>query len=181
MKEYSTKDISNIVGIATPTVRKYAQALEKEGYVFTRNENGFRIFVDEDIEILQQMKQMSNESGMNIVHIASTLINQRKQNPVDTIQNESEVATPVKSEEKEEEVLNIDRIDKKYDALLKEIQELKQLVREQQAYIDERLEKRDQMIIQSIRSLQEQRQALLEASTSKEKKGFFARLFSKRL
>ncbi|MDE3841221.1 hypothetical protein C0966_18400 (plasmid) [Bacillus methanolicus] len=181
MKEYSTKDISNIVGIATPTVRKYAQALEKEGYVFTRNENGFRIFVDEDIEILQQMKQMSNESGMNIVRIASTLINQRKQNQVDTIQNESEVATPVKSEAKEEEILNIDRIDKKYEALLKEIQELKQLVREQQAYIDERLEKRDQMITQSIRSLQEQRQALLEASTSKEKRGFFARLFAKRL
>ncbi|EIJ77613.1 hypothetical protein PB1_17498 (plasmid) [Bacillus methanolicus PB1] len=181
MKEYSTKDISNIVGIATPTVRKYAQALEKEGYIFIRNENGFRIFVDEDIEILQQMKQMSNESGMNIVHIASILINQRKQNLVDTIQNESEVTTSVKSEVKEAESLNIDRIDKKYDMLLKEVQELKQLVREQQAYIDERLEKRDQMITQSIRSLQEQRQALLEASTSKEKKGFFARLFSKRL
>lgn len=181
MKEYSTKDISNIVGIATPTVRKYAQALEKEGYIFTKNENGFRIFVDEDIEIFQQMKQMSNESGMNIVHIASTLINQRKQNPVDTIQNESKVATPVKSEAKEEKIIDINRIDKRYNTLLKEIQELKQLVREQQAYIDERLEKRDQMITQSIRLLQEQRQALLEASTSKEKKGFFARLFSKKL
>jgi hypothetical protein len=35
--------------------------------------------------------------------------------------------------------------------------------------------------MESIRSLQEQKQALLEASPTKEKKGFFARLFSKKL
>jgi len=53
MKEYSTKDIANIVGIATPTVRKYAQALEKAGYTFIKNDQGFRIFSDKDIQIFE--------------------------------------------------------------------------------------------------------------------------------
>jgi DNA-binding transcriptional MerR regulator len=180
MKEYSTKDIANIVGIASPTVRKYAQALEKEGYTFIKNENGFRIFTDNDIQIFEQMKQMSNESGMNVYRIASILVNQQTQNETNTIHSESEVATPARNKSEKETLSDIERIDRRYESLLKEIQELKEMMMLQQKYIDERLEKRDEILMQSIRSLQEQKQTLLEASTTKEKKGFFARLFSKK-
>jgi DNA-binding transcriptional MerR regulator len=186
MKEYSTKDIANIVSIAAPTVRKYAQVLEKAGYVFTKNENGFRVFTDSDIEIFEQMKSMSNESGMNVERIALILVNQRKQKESDTIQSKLESATLVENEAKKAEISDIERDSIRYEALMKEIQELKQIVVSQQRYIDERLsriekrsEERDRRWMEYVR---EQQQAKLETSTStedkKKRRGILKRLFS---
>ncbi|MBW9219806.1 hypothetical protein CI793_12300 [Anoxybacillus ayderensis] len=186
MKEYSTKDIANIVSIAAPTVRKYAQALEKAGYTFTKNEQGFRIFIESDIEIFERMKEMSSDTGMTVDRIASMLVNQRKQKESDTIQSKSESATLVENEAKKAEISDIERDSIRYEALMKEIQELKQIVVSQQKYIDERLSKiekhsveRDRMWMEYIR---EQQQAKLETATTTEDKkkrvGILKRLFS---
>ncbi|GAJ40293.1 MULTISPECIES: DUF3967 domain-containing protein [Anoxybacillaceae] len=169
MKEYSTKDIANIVGIATPTVRKYAQTLEKAGYTFIKNDQGFRIFTDKDIQIFERMKEMSNDTGMPVDRIASMLVNEQKNEVSDTIRIESEVATPLENELKIIDESDIDRIDRQYEALLKEIQELKQMVIAQQKYIDERLNKRDEMLLKSIRALQEQKRAMIEGTQKQEK------------
>lgn len=50
---------------------------------------------------------------------------------------------------------------------------------QQQRYIDEKLEKRDQLLMESIRVSQEEKRALIEmaASSNEKKKGFFTRLF----
>lgn len=48
---YSTKEVAEKVGIATPTVRKYSQILEKNGYEFLK-EGDRRIFVQSDIDAL---------------------------------------------------------------------------------------------------------------------------------
>ncbi|ATO39210.1 hypothetical protein GTID1_18285 (plasmid) [Geobacillus thermodenitrificans] len=169
MKEYSTKDIANIVGIATPTVRKYSQALEKAGYTFIKNDQGFRIFTDKDIQIFERMKEMSNDTGMPVDRIASMLVNEQKNEVSDTIRIESEVATPLENELKIIDESDIDRIDRQYEALLKEIQELKQMVIAQQKYIDERLNKRDEMLLKSIRALQEQKRTMIEETQKQEK------------
>ncbi|KMY61956.1 hypothetical protein AA904_06555 [Geobacillus stearothermophilus] len=169
MKEYSTKDIANIVGIATPTVRKYAQALEKAGYTFIKNDQGFRIFTDKDIQIFERIKEMSNDTGMPVDRIASMLVSEQKNDASDPIRIESEVATPLENELKIIDKSDIDRIDRQYEALLKEIEELKQIVIAQQKYIDERLNKRDELLLQSIRALQEQKSAMIEGTQKQEK------------
>ncbi|WP_255211292.1 DUF3967 domain-containing protein [Geobacillus zalihae] len=169
MKEYSTKDIANIVGIATPTVRKYAQALEKAGYTFIKNDQGFRIFTDKDIQIFERMKEMSNDTGMPVDRIASMLVSEQKNDASDPIRIESEVATLLENELKMIDESDIGRIDRQYEALLKEIQELKQIVIAQQKYIDERLNKRDELLLQSIRALQEQKRAMIEGTQKQEK------------
>ena len=169
MKEYSTKDIANIVGIATPTVRKYAQALEKAGYTFIKNDQGFRIFTDKDIQIFERMKEMSNDTGMPVDRIASMLVSEQKNDASDPIRIESEVATPLENELKMIDESDIGRIDRQYEALLKEIQELKQIVIAQQKYIDERLNTRDELLLQSIRALQEQKRAMIEGTQKQEK------------
>ena len=56
-KEYSTKDIANMVDIAESTVRKYAQALEKAGYRFRKTENGSRIYTDNDVFVFKEVNQ----------------------------------------------------------------------------------------------------------------------------
>lgn len=169
MKEYSTKDIANIVGIATPTVRKYAQALEKAGYTFIKNDQGFRIFSDNDVQIFERIKEMSNDTGMPVDRIASMLVSEQKNDASDPIRIESEVATPLENELKMIDESDIGRIDRQYEALLKEIQELKQMLIAQQKYIDERLNTRDELLLQSIRALQEQKRAMIEGTQKQEK------------
>ncbi|MCC3359593.1 hypothetical protein [Bacillus sp. REN16] len=48
---FSTKEVAEKVGIATPTVRKYGQILEHNGYEFLKDGDR-RIFVHSDIEVL---------------------------------------------------------------------------------------------------------------------------------
>ncbi|MEY2195873.1 hypothetical protein AB7942_24530 [Neobacillus sp. BF23-41] len=48
---FSSKEAAEEVGIATPTVRKYGQILERNGYEFFKN-GDWRIFVQSDIEAL---------------------------------------------------------------------------------------------------------------------------------
>jgi DNA-binding transcriptional regulator YhcF (GntR family) len=48
---FSTKEVAEEVGIATPTVRKYGQILERNGYEFLKDGDR-RIFVQSDIQAL---------------------------------------------------------------------------------------------------------------------------------
>jgi DNA-binding MurR/RpiR family transcriptional regulator len=50
-RSFSTKEVAAQVGIATPTVRKYGQILERNGYEFFKDAER-RIFVQSDIEAL---------------------------------------------------------------------------------------------------------------------------------
>lgn len=50
-RSFSSKEVAEEAGIATPTVRKYGQILERNGYVFLK-EGDRRIFVQSDIESL---------------------------------------------------------------------------------------------------------------------------------
>ncbi len=50
-RAFSSKEVAEEVGIATPTVRKYSQILERNGYEFLKDGDR-RIFVQSDIEAL---------------------------------------------------------------------------------------------------------------------------------
>jgi DNA-binding transcriptional regulator YhcF (GntR family) len=50
-RAFSSKEVAQEVGIATPTVRKYGQILERNGYEFLKDGDR-RIFVQSDIESL---------------------------------------------------------------------------------------------------------------------------------
>lgn len=50
-RSYTSKEVAEEAGIATPTVRKYGQILERSGYEFLK-EGDRRIFVQSDIEAL---------------------------------------------------------------------------------------------------------------------------------
>ncbi|WP_339147971.1 MULTISPECIES: hypothetical protein [unclassified Sutcliffiella] len=54
-RAYSTKEVAEEVGIATPTVRKYGQILERNGYEFLKDGDR-RIFVESDIDALVALR-----------------------------------------------------------------------------------------------------------------------------
>ncbi|MCD7036447.1 hypothetical protein LRR81_19550 [Metabacillus sp. GX 13764] len=54
-RAYSSKEAAETVGIATPTVRKYGQILERNGYEFLKDGDR-RIFVQSDLEALKALR-----------------------------------------------------------------------------------------------------------------------------
>ncbi|WP_404445745.1 hypothetical protein LG307_19985 [Sutcliffiella horikoshii] len=54
-RAYSTKEVAEEVGIATPTVRKYGQILERNGYEFLKDGDR-RIFVESDVKALVALR-----------------------------------------------------------------------------------------------------------------------------
>ncbi|MCQ6268255.1 hypothetical protein M1K46_21845 [Fictibacillus sp. WQ 8-8] len=58
-RAFSSKEVAEAVGIATPTVRKYGQVLERNGYEFLKDGDR-RIFVKSDIEALIALRDTAN-------------------------------------------------------------------------------------------------------------------------
>lgn len=179
MQEYSTKTIADIVGISASRLRYYAQVLEKAGHNISRNDRGHRIFTEMDIPLFQEMKKQFNDTGMNVEQIALELVTNQNSHsePEENIPSTDEIN--VENEVETEDVPQSD--EGRYKELLDEINTLKQLIANQQKYIDERFEQqRDLKSLELIRKSQEIKKADLElaaAQESEKKSGFFRKLF----
>lgn len=86
-RSFSSKEVAEEAGIATPTVRKYAQILEKNGYEFLK-EGDRRIFVKSDIEVLIALR----DTDSPLEDAAKELAIQQKERLKDS--TEIEVAVP---------------------------------------------------------------------------------------
>ncbi|TGB01217.1 hypothetical protein [Halobacillus salinus] len=71
-RAYSTKEVAEELNIATPTVRKYGQILERSGYEFFKNGTR-RVFVQSDIEALQTIR----DTDKPLEEIAVELVEQQ--------------------------------------------------------------------------------------------------------
>lgn len=74
IKTYSSKEIAKRLSIQPVTVRKYSQMLEDQGYSFTRDNNNWRQYSDNDIEYLRyivNMRKAGNSLGECIEHVAN--------------------------------------------------------------------------------------------------------------
>ncbi|MED1287482.1 hypothetical protein [Bacillus mycoides] len=87
-KQLKSHDIAKTFGIAESTVRKYAQSLEKAGYVFRKNENNTRIFTDIDELTFRDLIQARNEAGVNLDMAASVAVirRQKKESSIQSVQ-----------------------------------------------------------------------------------------------
>ncbi|MEH7121956.1 hypothetical protein V7127_01785 [Bacillus sp. JJ1773] len=73
-RAFSSKEVAEEVGIATPTVRKYGQILERNGYEFLKDGDR-RIFVQSDIEVLIALR----DTDKPLDDTAKYLVNQQKE------------------------------------------------------------------------------------------------------
>lgn len=87
-KELKSNDIARTFGIAESTVRKYAQALEKSGYVFRKNENNTRVFSDTDELVFRDLIQARKEAGVSLDMAAFVSVTRRQQqkSPTQSVQ-----------------------------------------------------------------------------------------------
>jgi DNA-binding transcriptional regulator YhcF (GntR family)/outer membrane murein-binding lipoprotein Lpp len=86
-RAFSSKEVAEEVGIATPTVRKYGQILERNGYEFLKDGDR-RIFVQSDIESLIALR----DTDKPLDDTAKDLVIQQKDRLKETIQ--TDVALP---------------------------------------------------------------------------------------
>jgi chromosome segregation ATPase len=86
-RAFSTKEAAEEVGIATPTVRKYGQILERNGYEFFKDGDR-RIFVQSDIAALIALR----DTDKPLDDTANDLAYQQKERLVEI--NETELAIP---------------------------------------------------------------------------------------
>jgi len=178
MGNYSTKDIAKMTDIAESTVRKYAQLLEANGYIFNRGVNGYRIFSEQDINIFLEFKN-TPKSEKSVEDTAHDIAAKYVAKP---IIKESDESTDTQSHQAIDSAMVADLLEK-VDVLTdmskkqsKFNEELIMRLDQQQKYIDYRLEERDGILIESLRQSQQQIAATHESDKVQEK-GFFARLF----
>ncbi|MBG9612190.1 DUF3967 domain-containing protein [Bacillus cereus] len=161
-KIYNAGDVAQLLEVKDSTVRKYAQTLEKAGYRFYKNENGYRGYFDKDVIAMRHLIQYSKHTDMTLESAAKAVVSTNSEGDIQGVDMVNEVAQ---------------ELPQAYDDLLKEFQifkeqqmnfnqELISKIEQRDQYISERLEKRDNALMDSIRLIQEQKH--LEHAASEE-------------
>ncbi|PGE05109.1 helix-turn-helix domain-containing protein [Bacillus pseudomycoides] len=137
-KELKSHDIAKTFGIAESTVRKYAQSLEKAGYVFRKNENNTRIFTDIDELTFRDLIQARKEAGVNLDMAASVAVirRQKQKSPIQSVQ-------PLINKESKDDLVS--------HKMRYEIQKLANSFQKQ----IEQIEEQNQMIISKLQASEE--------------------------
>jgi DNA-binding transcriptional MerR regulator len=161
-KNFTTKDIARMVGIAEPTVRKYSAYLENAAYIFEKDSSGARIFSHRDAMAIQHVKTLRDKTKISVEQAASIVVSKHAQG----------VAYGNIDETKTGNEKRLEELEKKLDAQNDLIKNLFQA-------LEEREKQRDQTLIQYLREVQEAKQFLLTTKEEEPKKGLFARLFGR--
>jgi len=197
-RAYTTKEVSKTLNVVDSTIRKWCLSLEKNGYVFMKNDHNQRLFLEKDLVALRHYQTMVKENNFSMDN-AGMVIAAKFSSPfpngtgdVPAVQKENEERPQARSDSRSSERSD-ERINKLIEYAEKQEQFNKELVErldaqqkyieKQQHYIEERLKERDEKLMESLRTFQETKQEMLQIAAAKEeekpKQGFFARLFGK--
>ncbi|MGH0709247.1 DUF3967 domain-containing protein [Bacillus paranthracis] len=163
---YISKDVAMMLKIQESTLRKYCIMLEEHGYKFHKNEHGHRGFLDNDVITLRKLIEIKSHPDMTLKQACGAVMTWVRKKDV------SEVDTDVITEGTQH--------DERYNELKEMIQQQNELLKnmakkldDQQRYIDEKLEKRDQQLMGAIREMQEEKRVLLETASTKQDKKWY--------
>lgn len=176
-RAYKTSEIATMIGIAVPTVRKYAQSLESKGYTFLRGQatgqHQARLFIEKDVMALRYLKDIREKSNITVEQ-ATNIVAERF--------NEKAIP-PIRSSD----IQHSEQSDKQYSELKELVHKQNELIKglaerldQQQEYITNSIKERDRVLMQSLKEIMESKKQIATAETEAEKKkGFFARVFGK--
>lgn len=150
---YGSSDIADVLQVQESTLRKYCLLLEKSGYEFLKNELGHRAFFDDDVIVLKKMISLKNDADMTLEEAVKSVIAWKNGNDIAVSDTEEK------------------RYIARYNDLLEEFKtfqeqqmnfnkELIQEIRHQREYIENRLEQRDRLLLQSMRETLEVRKEI---------------------
>lgn len=169
-KDMTVKEVALYLDESPNIVRNWMKELRVH-IPLEKNESGYNVFNEKALEVMKIIKQLHREQNYSIRQIEHYFA------------TGGESIKPVPSKEVGEILAEELKALKNEVSRLREYSEkqenfnklLIEQLQKQQDYIDNKLEKRDQQLLETIREVQESK--ALTAST--ESKGFFARLFGK--
>lgn len=160
---YFAKDVALELEITTSTLRRWSIALEKNGYIFERNEKEQRVYYQRDFRALRELKlllskSMSFDNTIKVI-VAMDFEGMNSQKSL-SVHNEMlrlskcELETIIKTALEQEREIILTAIDEK---------------------LNNEIEQRDRQLINQLKKTMEQKQ--LESQEQQKKKGFWSKLF----
>lgn len=160
---YFSKDVAIELEITTSTLRRWSIELEKQGYVFTRNEKGQRVYYERDFKAFRELKKLLAKSIS--FENATKLVASMDLNGENAIQTPSVYKEMMRLSSSELQTIIKSALEEEREIILKAIDEK----------LNNQIELRDRQLINHFRQTIDQKQIEFNS----EKKGFWARLFPK--
>ena len=158
-KAYWNNEVAERLEMGKSTLRRWCLELEKQGYTFTKGEQDSRAFLEQDVLLLEKIKKLQSE-GSKLENAIKQVLSEREQLPL----------TPVDTPRSPELDFSTEREKLKQELL----QEIKQELLGTEQRILERLEERDQLLMQHFREVQETKR-LVAATQQKKWWNFWSR------
>lgn len=164
---YFSKDVAHELDITTSTLRRWSILLEKEGYVFHKNEKDQRIYYERDFKVFRELKKLLSNSvpvADAIKAVASRDFESENAERTPSVYSEMirlskrELEEIVKKAIEDEREILLDALDKK---------------------MSETIEVRDRMLTQQLRKTFEETQKLIAVTQSEEKISWWKKLFKR--
>ncbi|WP_178076139.1 MerR family transcriptional regulator [Paenibacillus oralis] len=149
-----TKEISEILKVKPVTVRKYAAALEKAGYIVQRDDNGNRVYTQNDATAFRELQALCERSGMTVENSAEVITARTLR----ATQAESSAVVPTNGQA-------VMQYDPRYDELINTINNLvnqNSKILEQNERMAERMAEQNANLTQIMREVTETKRMIAE-------------------
>lgn len=165
------KQVSALLGETDHTIRNWLRDFRQ--YIPTiKLDNGYNGFGEEAINVLKSIQRLSRELKYSAKQIDRYLATDGKE-----FASAESIASPALVNEFTKEITELKEMMQQQQQFNKTLVDR---LDAQQRYIEESLNKRDQVLMQALQEMKESRLALAAAKEEeKQKKGFFSRLFGR--
>lgn len=156
-----SKDIAEILGIETVTVRKYAAALESAGYIVQRDANGHREFTEIDATAFRELQALQQRTGLTVEKCAEVIATRHKE--------ASDIVAPAVVEPKSPVLI---QYEERYNEMIQVMQSQQELIQRQTAELDrlhERMDEQNTSISTILREVLETRRMVAAAAQPKKR------------
>ncbi|MBO1005770.1 DUF3967 domain-containing protein [Pseudogracilibacillus auburnensis] len=171
-KPYSPKDIALALDIGDSTLRKWCIALEEEEYFLSRTENNRRVFFEHDLIVLRHFQKLVQVQYLSMQNAAKIVVSKFGERTFEQGNDKNSVPSMRYDNATTEKILN------ELEQLRDMNKQLIDRLDEQQTYIEERLSRRDAVLMESLREVQETKKLMIEQKVAEEEKEQKKGLFS---
>ncbi|MGF9859886.1 DUF3967 domain-containing protein [Priestia endophytica] len=168
-RAFGTKEVSEMLNVGDSTLRKWCIALEKEGYTFTKGVRNSRAFIKKDIVVLEDIKLLLQESGMNLEStVKVTLAKHHRENMIENDSDNGE-RTPLVLQENGSKISDNPSIEylKVQEQLLERVERIERSHEERLKNIEEKLDYRNKLLLETLQEIQDTKKII---AVTKEKK-----------
>lgn len=154
-----SKEIAEILGVKTVTVRKYAKALEDAGYIVSRSDSGHREYTEVDATVFRELQALCEHTGMTVEKAAFAVVARHNKASVS-------VAPTVVGQDKEE----IMQYDPRYEELVNTINNLNDQnlkILEQNERIERRMVEQNENLTLLMKEILETKRMMIAANQKK--------------